>query len=101
MFSENSVIAESHNCIGGQEDGADSGTCYGIDFFRKSVYGSKSIETVNKEVELFFGRPTLSRPPRLVVSCDSTTLAIIKPHAIVAGIIGLKTHKITNANDRP
>lgn len=82
---ENLVLSVSHNCTGDKGDG-DSDKCHGIELFRKSVYGSTSATTVREELELFFGTPSkVSRSPALVASYDSTTLAIIKPHAIQAG----------------
>lgn len=59
---------------------------HGIDLFRKGVYGSVSVVNVSKEVEMFFGKPTIRPHPKLVATYDSTTLAIIKPHAFLSGI---------------
>lgn len=44
-----------------------------------------SVATACKELQMFFGTPKISRSPKLVACYDSTTLAIIKPHAIQAG----------------
>lgn len=62
-----------------------SAKIHGIDLFQKSTYVSASRESVNNGLELVFGAPKACALPKPVACFDSTTLAIIKPHAIQAG----------------
>lgn len=83
MVSKNLVNSVSHDCT--EDQGAGAGDNRGIDLFRRSVYSSPSSNAVAKELQWFFGTANVNRPPKLVASYDSTTLALIKPHALQAG----------------
>ena len=58
---------------------------FGTDGTRNACHGSDSTESALRESELFFG----ARPRgKSLAQCENSTLCIIKPHAIISGLVG-------------
>ena len=68
---------------------------FGTDNTRNACHGSGSIVSAGRESEFFFGPKCSGRSTSRM---QNSTLAIIKPHAVLAGITGDIIKAITSAN---
>lgn len=69
---------------------------FGTDQTRNACHGSDSASSAKRETEFFFG-PKASSMQKNTAVCDNCTLGIIKPHAVVEGLVGKIITEIANS----
>ncbi|XP_041352629.1 nucleoside diphosphate kinase 7-like isoform X2 [Gigantopelta aegis] len=69
---------------------------FGTDKSKNALHSAASSEIASRELEFFF--PTVGVPRRNSASFDQCTCAVIKPHAVKAGLAGKIIMAITEAN---
>lgn len=57
---------------------------FGTDSTRNACHGSDSVDSATREIALFFGKQRFDNTAQL----QNSTLGIIKPHAVLSGLVG-------------